>query len=122
MRYAEFYDITARSSRSFTEEEKKICETLLEDAAVIVDTYNANASLEAKLVVCCNMVIRAMDAADTSLPVGASQGTISALGYSQSWTMTGGGTGELYLTKIEKKMLGVGSRLKFVSPFGEEGQ
>jgi hypothetical protein len=34
---------------------------------------------------------------------------MSALGYSQSWTLSGGATGELYLSKLEKSMLGLGT-------------
>ena len=49
-------------------------------------------------------------------PRGATQGPATALGYSQSWTMSGGSTGELYLSKLEKKLLGVGSRLGAHSP------
>ena len=51
-----------------------------------------------------------------AFPMGATQGTATALGYSQSWTMSGGSTGELYLSKLEKKLLGVGSKLGAHSP------
>ena len=51
-----------------------------------------------------------------SFPMGSTQGTATALGYSQSWTMSGGSSGELYLSKLEKKLLGVGSRLGARSP------
>ena len=51
-----------------------------------------------------------------SFPVGSTQGTATALGYSQSWTMSGGSSGELYLSKLEKKLLGVGSRIGACSP------
>ena len=48
--------------------------------------------------------------------LGATQGTATALGYSQSWTMGSGASGELYLSKLEKKLLGVGSRVGARSP------
>ena len=48
--------------------------------------------------------------------MGSTQGTATALGFSQSWTMSGGSSGELYLSKLEKKLLGVGSRLGARSP------
>lgn len=51
-----------------------------------------------------------------SFPMGSTQGTATALGYSQSWTMSGGSSGELYLSKLEKKLLGVGSRVGARSP------
>ena len=43
-------------------------------------------------------------------------GTATALGYSQSWTMGSGSSGELYLSKLEKKLLGVGSKIGARSP------
>ena len=46
----------------------------------------------------------------------ATQASASALGYQQSWTVSGGSVGELYLSKLEKKLLGVGSRLGAHSP------
>ena len=52
-------------------------------------------------------------------PMGASQGSASALGYSQSWTMSGGSAGELYLSKLEKKLLGYGGRVGAHSPAEE---
>ena len=43
------------------------------------------------------------DGSDFGVPTGASQGSMSALGYSQSWTIgTGGAVGEAYLSKTEK--------------------
>lgn len=51
-----------------------------------------------------------------SYPTGASQGSASALGYTQSWTMSGGSVGELYLSKPEKRLLGVGNRIGARSP------
>ena len=49
-------------------------------------------------------------------PIGASQGSASALGYTQSWSMAGGAVGEIYLSKLDKKLLGVGSRIGAHSP------
>jgi len=117
MAYAGITDVKARIARTLSEEEEKICETLLEDAAVLVDSYNQEAKMEAKKVVSCRMVIRAIGDGETSdIPIGATQGSMSALGYSQSWTLANGATGELYLSKTEKKMLGVGNRIGSYSP------
>lgn len=114
MAYATVEDVMNRSRRSMTEDEKALCENLLDDAAVIIDAYNADAPTAAKKLVSCNMLIRAIgNGSDDSIPIGASQGTASALGYSQSWTMGSGSTGELYLTKIDKKVLGTGNRITF---------
>lgn len=114
MAYATFEDIINRKDLDTSEMER--CDALLEDAAIIIDTYNAKASSDAKRLVSCNMVIRAIGSCDESIPIGATQGTMSALGYSQSWTSTGG-SGELYLTKLEKKILGAGNHIGFSNPY-----
>ncbi|MBR2583632.1 MAG: hypothetical protein IKD61_09590, partial [Oscillospiraceae bacterium] len=58
--YATVADVQARMTRTMSAAEQQICETLLEDAAVIIDVYNVNAASDAKKVVSCRMVIRAM--------------------------------------------------------------
>lgn len=109
MAYATTEQVQARLIRTLTQDERTVCQTLLEDAAAIIDAFASQAADEAKRVVSCRMVIRALgDGSDPVAPVGATQGSLSALGYSQSWTMSGGGTGELYLSKLEKSMLGMG--------------
>lgn len=121
--YATVEDIQARMIRDLSDDEKAVCEVLLLDAGVMIDSYNADAPTDNKRVVSCRMVSRALgDGADggVSVPVGATQGNMSALGYSQSWTMgNGGGAGELYLGKMEKKLLGYGDRIGSYSPVQE---
>ncbi len=118
--YATVTDVQARMIDTMTETQAAICQKLLEDAAILIDQYNDAASDDAKNAVSCRMVARAMGAGDASgIPAGASQGSISALGYSQSWTMTGGTTGEVYMSKAERKMLGVGDRIGTYSPVQE---
>ena len=121
MAYATVSDVQARMNRSMSEAEQTTCSTLLDDAAVVIDAYNANASVDAKKIVSCNMVIRKLgDGEDNGIPIGATQGSMSGLGYAQSWTMSGGGsTGELYLAKIDKKLLGVGNQIGSYSPVQE---
>ena len=114
MTYATFEDIIKRKHLETSEMQR--CDALLEDAAIIIDAYNAKASSDAKRLVSCNMVIRAIGNCDESIPIGATQGTMSALGYSQSWT-SAGGSGELYLTKLEKKILGAGNHIGFSNPY-----
>lgn len=115
MAYATVTEVEA-GFRTLTSDERFVCEQLLEEAAVIIDAYNKDAGDSAKEVVSCRMVRRALGDGMSSVPMGASQGSVSALGYSQSWTMTGGSSGELYLGKIEKKLLGVGDRIGSYSP------
>lgn len=121
MAYATVEDVQARITRTLSEEEQEVCSTLLEDAAVLIDAYNSDASADAKLIVSCRVVIRAIgDGTEASIPFGASQGSMSALGYSQSWTLgNGGAVGELYIGKTEKKLLGCGNMIGFYSPTQE---
>ena len=121
MAYATITDIQARMSRDLTEDEQNICTNLLDDSAVIIDAYNAKASAERKKVVSCRMVIRALGNEETNgVPMGASQGSMAAMGYSQSWTLGSGATvGELYLNKTDKKLLSVGNAIGSYSPVQE---
>lgn len=114
MIYAAISDITVRLGGRDVSEEK--CTALLEDAAVIIDAYNAKASDDAKKLVSCNMVIRAIgNGEEAQVPIGTTQGTVSGLGYSQTWTMGNGSTGELYLSRLDKHLLGSGSRIGFAN-------
>lgn len=117
MAYATFSDVELRLGTTFDESKQALCTALLDDAAVIIDSFNAEADAESKKIVSCRMVMRTIGNSNAYVPMGATQGSMSALGYSQSWTMGGGGsTGELYLTKTDKKLLGVGSKLGAHSP------
>ena len=106
--------------RTLTQEERERTAALLEEAALVIDAYGKDADPDVKRLVSCRMVRRQLGEDDSgdavTFPMGATQGTATALGYSQSWTMSGGSTGELYLSKLEKKLLGVGSRLGAHSP------
>lgn len=121
MAYATVSDVEARILRTLSSAEEALCSTLLDDAAVMIDAYNKNASADAKKIVSCNMVIRKIgDGEDSGIPIGATQGSMSGLGYSQSWTMSGGGsTGEMYLAKSDKKLLGAGNSIGSYSPVEE---
>lgn len=121
MAYATVSDVQARMTRTMSTDEQAMCGTLLDDVAVLIDSYNVNASADAKLIVSCRAVIRAIgDGNDLGVPMGASQGSMSALGYSQSWTIgTGGSVGEIYLSKAERKMLGCSDAIGSYSPTEE---
>lgn len=116
MYYATYEDIEVRLNRTFTKEEISLCEALINDAAIIIDSYNEDAKEDNKKLVTCNMVIRAIGNTGADIPIGATQGSMSALGYSQSWTMGSGSTGELYLSKLDKKLLSVGNKIGSHSP------
>ena len=116
MAYAEISDVSQRMIREMSQDEQDVCSALLDDAAVIIDAYNANAETANKKLVSIRMVIRAMDS-EEGIPIGATQGSMSALGYSQSWTTgQGSSVGELYLAKLDKKLLGVGDQIGASNP------
>ena len=120
MAYATVEDVQAGMIHQMSEAEQSVCETLLDRVAVLIDAYNADASADAKNVVSAQAVARAIGDGDSSIPMGATQGSMSALGYSQSWTMgSGAAVGELYLTRKELKILGAGNAIGSYSPTEE---
>lgn len=115
--YATVEDVAARLGRAMSESEKNLCVSLLEEAALIIDASGSNAAESAKKAVSVRMVARVMGSgADVGVPVGATQGSMSALGYSQSWTVGSGVVGELYLSKTDRQLLGVGNRIGVYNP------
>ncbi len=110
--YATAYDVED-GFRVLTSEEQTRAEVLLQEAAIIIDAYNQAASTDAKRLVSCRMVRRQLGSGDDGMqfPLGSTQGSASAMGYSQSFTMGSGSVGEMYLSKLDKKLLGIGNRL-----------
>lgn len=109
MAYATVQDLMQRW-RWLKSEEQARAVTLLEDAATILDAMvdvDADDEKQAKLLctVSCSMVKRAM-ASGIDEAIGVQQGTISADIYSQTFTFANPG-GDLYLTQLEKKLLGI---------------
>lgn len=120
MSYATAVDVQRRMVKPLSDDQMDVCAALLDDAGVLIDAIAPRASDEAKATVSCSMVIRAMGSqGDLTVPTGATQGSASALGYSQSWTFGNGATGELYLSRTEKRLLGVGNRIGSYSPVEE---
>lgn len=115
MAYATYQDVQDRMSKTMSPSEQSICTNLLDDAAVMIDSYNAEASADAKKVVSIRMVTRSMSVSD-DIPIGATQGSMAGLGYSESWTVGSGSVGELYLGKEDKHLLGVGNKIGASSP------
>lgn len=114
--YANTSDVQTRMARTMNSEELALCAALLEDAAVLIDATAPDASATAKMVVSCRMVVRALGGGESGMPIGATQGSMSGLGYSQSWTISGGSTGELYIGKSDRQILGLGNRIGSYSP------
>ena len=118
--YATVTDVENRMVRELSEKEQTVVGNLLDDAAVLIDAFNVDASTDSKKIVSCRMVIRAIGDGSSEIPAGATQGTISALGYSQTWTMgTNASVGQLYLDRTDKAMLGGGSKIGSYSPVEE---
>ena len=120
--YATVTDVQARMLRDLSTDEQTVCAALLADAAAMIDAAASGADANIKLIVSCRMVIRALGdgTAEAYAPIGATQGSQSALGYSNSWTIGGGGgAGELYIGKAERQMLGIGNRIGSYSPAEE---
>lgn len=118
MKYAELEDVEL-TYRKLRQEEWFPCSAYLEEAALLIDAYNPQADPDRKKLVTLRMVRRQLDANNSeaiSYPTGATQGSASAFGYSQSWTVSGGSVGELYLSKLEKRLLGVGNRIGCCNP------
>lgn len=118
--YATISDIEGRMTRTLSETEETVASNLLDDAAILIDIFNAEASSDNKKIVSCRMVIRALGDGSDGVPIGATQGSMSALGYSQSWTMASNASvGQLYLDRTDKRILGGGSKIGSYSPVEE---
>ena len=117
--YATAADVAA-GFRTLTDTETAQAESLLTEAAIIIDSVAADASGDSKKVVSCRMVRRAIgDGSTASFPMGSTQGSMSALGYAQSWTLGSGSNGELYLNKTDRRILGLGDKIGAYSPLEE---
>lgn len=109
MPYATTADIEARW-RTLSADERTRAEVLISDASMMLDNLVDVDALDAEryqllTTVTCNMVIRAMSA--TSLDTfGVSQTSVTAGPYTQSYSYANP-SGDMYLTKFEKRLLGV---------------
>lgn len=109
MRYAEVSDLNARLETPLTAKEQKRAETLLSDASALISAYvgpDVGEGMEERLrIVCCNVVLRSLAASGSDM-LGVTQSTVSADIYSQTYTFSNP-TGDMFLTKADKKLLGV---------------
>ncbi len=123
MAYATVDDVEARAGRTISNTERNQAAVLLEDAAVLIDAYKRSADNAAKKTVSCRIVLRAIGTGTQDIPTGATNGSMSALGYSQSWTMGGGGAaGEIYLARADRQILGAGNAIGSGSPIEHMGR
>lgn len=106
--FASVDDLAARW-HSLTDTERTTATTLLADASDVIRTTVptwADASQDTLKRVTCAMVKRAMIAANN---VGVSQASETVGPFANSWTFSNPG-GDLYLTKWEKRSLGMSSQ------------
>ena len=109
MAFAQVSDIEARWRDLSTTEEARAA-VLIDDASAILAslvTVDETDEQQAALLktVCCSMVIRAMSATDAD-NFGVSSMTMTAGPYTQQRSYSNP-SGDMYLTKLEKKMLGI---------------
>ena len=119
MAYATVQDIQSRMTRTLSGDEREVAMSLLDDAGVMIDALAPRATIDSKRLVSCRMVSRALGDNDVNIPVGATQGSMSALGYTQSWTIGSGAARELYISKTERHLLGLGNKIGSKSPIEE---
>ena len=109
-------DVEARY-RDLDADERARCSALLHDAEAMIDMFaGESVTDEIKALVCRSMVIRALNSSDACVPIGATQATQTGLGYTQSYTFGSGQSGELYFSKMEKRLLKINARIGSVSP------
>lgn len=109
MAYAQVSDIEARWRDLSTSEETR-AGVLIDDASAMLSALvdvDPTDTDQAQLLkqVCCNMVIRAMSATESD-SYGVGNMSMTAGPYTQQWTYSNP-TGDMYLTKMEKRLLGV---------------
>lgn len=109
MAYATIADVEARW-RTLSADERTRAEALLSDASLMLAELadvdeDDDEQAELLEVVCCNMVIRAM-AATAMDTFGVSQTSVTAGPYTQSYSYSNP-SGDMYLTKFEKRLLGI---------------
>ena len=114
MAYAEVTDIERRW-RDLSTEEQTRAEALIDDASAMLDALCESVDADIARIVVSDMVIRAMSATQAD-SFGASSMSMTAGPYSQSWSYSNP-SGDLYLTKLEKRMLGItASYIGSISP------
>ena len=110
MLFADVSDLEARW-HTLDESEAAKAEVLLSDASAILTRLIGEIDIsdtdymQLLKQVCCSMVIRAMSATESD-SYGVDSMSMTAGPYSQSWNYNNP-TGDMYLTKLEKRLLGI---------------
>lgn len=108
MAYADVSDLEVRW-RTLTTDEQERAEALLDDASAMLDAYvtvdeTDEKQMQLLKIVVCNMVERAMSTGGDIF--GVTQQSMTAGPYAQTFNYANP-TGDLYITKSEKRLLGI---------------
>ena len=108
MAYADVSDLEVRW-RTLTDDEQARAEALLDDASAMLDAYvtvdeTDEKQMQLLKIVTCNMVERAMSTGGDIF--GVTQQSMTAGPYAQTFSYANP-TGDLYITKAEKRLLGI---------------
>jgi hypothetical protein len=120
MAYAIVSDVEARW-RTLTTAEKARAEVLLEDAAVEIDSVCPPSDpatldeLSARLIVSCRMVKRAMATPGGVDGIGVESIQAGAGPFQETQKFTNP-SGDLYLTRADRKLLGCGNQAAYTVP------
>lgn len=125
MRYATVEDLEARW-RELSEDEAERAETVLSDVSLYIDALSCRRPeemdgvwLERAKVVCCSVARRQMQTASDMSLMGtppSTQVSMTAGSYQQTFSPVNP-AGDIYLTKTERKLLGIGSqKMGTISP------
>lgn len=121
MAYADVSDLEVRW-RTLDESETARAEALLDDASAMLDAYvtvddTDEQQLKLLKIVVCNMVERAMStASDDEVDLyGVTQQSMTAVGFTRQLSYANP-TGDLYITKAERKLLKIGGSIGFARP------
>lgn len=125
MAYAIVADVEDRW-RTLNQVERARAEVLLGDAAVRLDALcppsapSTNQELEARKIVSCEMVKRAMATPGGVEGIGVSSVQAGAGPFQQTQQFSNP-TGDLYLTKADRVLLGCGDQVAFTVPMANWG-
>lgn len=115
--FADYSDVCTRLNDSSLDEEQ--VEALIEDAsamllALLGSRYDEDDEVQARNLqtVCCNMVARALTATLNSAGFGVSQHSMTVSSFNEQVSYANP-SGDLYLTSLEKKLLGIGASAVF---------
>ena len=112
MAYADVTDIEVRLQRTLSTDEAACATSLIDGASAVLDKLvdvDPDDTEQAELLnfVCTNMVTRTLQSSGFDM-LGANQASMTAGPYTQQFSFATP-VGDMYLTKLEKRLLGITS-------------